>query len=86
MNNGSMLAYFLPERQHDLSPILVMGLDHNGVRRFHNGKEVARPERFELPTPRFEAWCSVQLSYGRNVIMKQEAREAWTRMVHGSVA
>ena len=26
---------------------------------------VARPERFELPTPRFEAWCSIQLSYGR---------------------
>ena len=27
---------------------------------------VARPERFELPTPRFEAWCSIQLSYGRS--------------------
>ena len=26
---------------------------------------MARPERFELPTPRFEAWCSIQLSYGR---------------------
>ena len=29
------------------------------------GGELARPERFELPTPRFEAWCSIQLSYGR---------------------
>ena len=28
---------------------------------------MARPERFELPTPRFEAWCSIQLSYGRRV-------------------
>jgi len=28
-------------------------------------RKVARPERFELPTPRFEAWCSIQLSYGR---------------------
>ena len=28
-------------------------------------KNLARPERFELPTPRFEAWCSIQLSYGR---------------------
>ncbi len=28
-------------------------------------REMARPERFELPTPRFEAWCSIQLSYGR---------------------
>ena len=27
--------------------------------------QLARPERFELPTPRFEAWCSIQLSYGR---------------------
>ena len=26
---------------------------------------VARPERFELPTPKFVAWCSIQLSYGR---------------------
>ena len=26
---------------------------------------MARPERFELPTPRFEAWCSIQLSYER---------------------
>ena len=24
-----------------------------------------RPEGFEPPTPRFEAWCSIQLSYGR---------------------
>ena len=27
--------------------------------------KMVRPERFELPTPRFEAWCSIQLSYGR---------------------
>jgi hypothetical protein len=26
---------------------------------------VVRPDRFERPTPRFEAWCSIQLSYGR---------------------
>ena len=30
-----------------------------------NGLIVARPERFELPTPRSVVWCSVQLSYGR---------------------
>jgi hypothetical protein len=29
------------------------------------GKEVARPERLELPTLWFEARCSIQLSYGR---------------------
>ena len=28
-------------------------------------KIMARPERFELPTPRFVVWCSIQLSYGR---------------------
>ena len=27
---------------------------------------MARPERFELPTPWFEAKCSIQLSYGLN--------------------
>ena len=27
-------------------------------------KEVAHPERFERPTPRFVVWCSIQLSYG----------------------
>jgi hypothetical protein len=27
---------------------------------------LARPERFELPTPRSVVWCSIQLSYGRN--------------------
>jgi hypothetical protein len=25
---------------------------------------VARPERFERPTPRLALWCSIQLSYG----------------------
>jgi hypothetical protein len=27
--------------------------------------QVARPERFELPTTKFVAWYSIQLSYGR---------------------
>ena len=29
--------------------------------------ELARPKRFELLTPRFVVWCSIQLSYGRAV-------------------
>lgn len=29
---------------------------------------MARPERFELPTTKFVAWCSIQLSYGRNFL------------------
>ena len=28
-------------------------------------KILARPEGLEPPTPRFEAWYSIQLSYGR---------------------
>ena len=28
-------------------------------------KLLARPKRFELPTPRLVVWCSIQLSYGR---------------------
>ncbi len=31
--------------------------------------EMAPSERLELPTPRFEVWCSIQLSYdGRRVL------------------
>jgi hypothetical protein len=29
--------------------------------------KMARPERFELPTTKFVAWYSIQLSYGRVV-------------------
>ena len=29
---------------------------------------MARPKRFELLTPRFVVWCSIQLSYGRAVL------------------
>ncbi len=32
---------------------------------WHDGIELARPKRFELLTPRFVVWCSIQLSYGR---------------------
>ena len=33
---------------------------------------MARPERFELPTPRFVVWCSIQLSYGRLLRIARE--------------
>jgi hypothetical protein len=32
---------------------------------------MVRPERFELPTPWFEAKYSIQLSYGRTVVLKR---------------
>ena len=28
---------------------------------------MVRPERFELPTTKFVAWYSIQLSYGRTI-------------------
>jgi hypothetical protein len=31
---------------------------------------MARPKRFELLTPRFVVWCSIQLSYGRALSAK----------------
>jgi hypothetical protein len=34
--------------------------------------EVARPKRFELLTPRFVVWCSIQLSYGRVLRIARE--------------
>ena len=50
------------------------GLDRSGIstkpKKFTNDikflkSNVARPKRFELLTPRFVVWCSIQLSYGR---------------------
>ena len=32
----------------------------------------ARPEGFEPPTPRFEVWCSIQLSYERRGLSNEE--------------
>ena len=31
----------------------------------YSNRLLARPKRFELLTPRFVVWCSIQLSYGR---------------------
>ena len=30
-------------------------------------RKMVRPERFELPTTKFVAWYSIQLSYGRTL-------------------
>ena len=37
---------------------------------------LARPKRFELLTPRFVVWCSIQLSYGRMPAFLAAARAA----------
>lgn len=35
---------------------------------------MARPEGLEPPTTRFEAWYSIQLSYGRGLINQNSSR------------
>src|ERR1051325_9114181 len=49
---------------------------------------MARPERFELPTPRFVVWCSIQLSYGRfcRRTAKRPARTAHSYRVMPTMA
>ena len=47
---------------------LMIGQHANEIHR----KKVARPKRFELLTPRFVVWCSIQLSYGR--VLPSEVR------------
>jgi hypothetical protein len=37
---------------------------------------MARPKRFELLTPRFVVWCSIQLSYGRGLHRENAANAA----------
>ena len=52
-------------RPQDHDPILTRNtrLDRLGW----CAEKLARPERFERPTPKFVVWCSIQLSYGRAV-------------------
>ena len=38
---------------------------------------MVRPERFELPTPKFVAWYSIQLSYGRVEGRNYQAKGAY---------
>jgi hypothetical protein len=49
-----------PAERHAPSTRPCRGLPELDSRHY-----VARSERFELPTPRFEVWCSIQLSYER---------------------
>ena len=46
---------------------------------------MARPEGFEPPTPKFVAWCSIQLSYGRVVQKRNYAETANFRQSHSAV-
>jgi hypothetical protein len=47
-------------------------------------RDLARPERFELPTTAFEAQYSIQLSYGR--ADKHSDRTSWSLPGHSASA
>ena len=47
---------------------------------------MARSERFELPTPRFEVWCSIQLSYERGSLPLIRSRPLFNRRRAGPLA
>ena len=55
----------------ELSDALTAGLEEYHVcqsafaKRKQKQTWLARPQGLEPRTPRFEAWCSIQLSYGR---------------------
>jgi hypothetical protein len=51
-------------------------LRHQRSENYFIIKEMARPERFELPTPWFVARYSIQLSYGRADNLTDAARAA----------
>ena len=50
-------------------------------------QKLARPKRFELLTPRFVVWCSIQLSYGRagrqNLLSEGRKRKRSERAIPG---
>ncbi len=46
-----------------------LSIPFNTLRSIEGMKpDMARPKRFELLTPRFVVWCSIQLSYGRTAV------------------
>ena len=52
----------------DRERLFLCGVEQGGLalqNAFSALETMARPKRFELLTPRFVVWCSIQLSYGR---------------------
>jgi hypothetical protein len=52
--------------------VAASSTEMSGFWRSQCSREVARPEGFEPPTPRFVVWCSIQLSYGRLLRIARE--------------
>ncbi len=64
----------LPRCFPNLHSVKGQKIDHK--KEFEFNGLVARPKRFELLTPRFVVWCSIQLSYGRMPWAKGHAARA----------
>ena len=72
MVSGAFSLFFYEDFQCSEFCVELRGkgrLIHNSL-IFNN--ILARPERFELPTPWFEAKCSIQMSYGRFFLLEYE--------------
>jgi hypothetical protein len=63
-SNASKLAQCRPCRRHAGFSVLHGKSSIIDIRNKYQ-RLMARPKRFELLTPRFVVWCSIQLSYGR---------------------
>src|SRR5690606_21000990 len=64
-----------PDRRRAVTSACAIGQDVGRRRRMSSewtSVEMARPERFELPTTWFEARYSIQLSYGRAALASGE--------------
>ena len=55
-------AELYPDRSSVFAELFHLAKQKGAAAPFEN---LARPERFELPTTKFVAWYSIQLSYGR---------------------
>ncbi len=51
--------------RRNLRPQRTIGQQPEGKKCKKHLVLMARPKRFELLTPKFVVWCSIQLSYGR---------------------
>ena len=70
-------AHAMADEERDLSfaefsdprrPYTAPLLEERTAELANYAKSLARREGFEPPTPRFEAWCSIQLSYRRVLV------------------
>jgi catechol 2,3-dioxygenase-like lactoylglutathione lyase family enzyme len=59
------IAFWVMFAEHPIA----LRAQNGGFWRYQFCTEMARSEGFEPPTPRFEVWCSIQLSYERRGLL-----------------